>query len=128
MATLFTLNTIQSGIGDLTMIENILPDEVKRVFYIRGSEGHQRGGHRHHATWQALISIAGTCRVYVDNNETQEYYLLDTCDKCLLLEPEDWHVMDMFEDTSILLVLANTKYDINDYIFTPYVKTDESKV
>jgi WxcM-like, C-terminal len=37
-----------------------------------------------------------------------------------LLSPEDWHVMDEFTDSSILLVMANTEYEKDDYIFESY--------
>ena len=53
MAKLLQLNTFESDAGDLTVFEKILPGEIKRVFYIRGREGHERGGHRHLNTWQA---------------------------------------------------------------------------
>jgi quercetin dioxygenase-like cupin family protein len=120
MARLIQLDTFESDAGDLTVFEKILPGEIKRVFYIRGQVGHERGGHRHVNTWQALICISGSCRVFVDNKDVQEYYALDSPEKCLLLAPEDWHVMDEFEEGSILLVLANTVYDKEDYIFEPY--------
>jgi hypothetical protein len=120
MAKLIQLDTFESDAGDLTVFEKILPGEIKRIFYIRGQVGHERGGHRHVNTWQALISISGSCRVFVDNKDVQEYYALDSPEKCLLLAPEDWHVMDEFEEGSILLVLANTIYDKDDYIFEPY--------
>jgi quercetin dioxygenase-like cupin family protein len=120
MAKFIQLDTFESDAGDLTVFEKILPGEIKRVFYIRGQVGHERGGHRHINTWQALICISGACRVFVDNKQNQEYYALDSPQKCLLLAPEDWHVMDEFEEGSILLVLANTVYDKDDYIFEPY--------
>lgn len=120
MAKLIQLDTFESDAGDLTVFEKILPGEIKRVFYIRGQAGHERGGHRHLNTWQALICISGSCRVFVNNQQNQEYYLLDSPEKCLLLAPQDWHVMDQFEEGAILLVLANTQYDKDDYIFEPY--------
>ncbi|MCU0470986.1 MAG: FdtA/QdtA family cupin domain-containing protein [Arcicella sp.] len=123
MAQLLQLDTFESDAGDLTVFEKILPGEIKRVFYIRGKAGHERGGHRHLNTWQALICIVGSCRVFTDNNEEQAYFLLDSPDKCLLLAPEDWHVMDEFTDSSILLVLANTEYHKDDYVFVPYETT-----
>ncbi len=123
MAQLLLLNTFESDAGDLTVFEKVLPGEIKRVFYIRGKEGHERGGHRHLKTWQALICISGSCRVFVDNNKTQDSYYLDSPEKCLLLAPEDWHVMDEFLESSILLVLANTVYEKDDYIFEPYEQT-----
>ena len=120
MAKLIQLDTFESDAGDLTVFEKILPGEIKRVFYIRGQAGHERGGHRHLNTWQALICISGSCRVFVDDKQNQEYYLLNSPEKCLLLAPQDWHVMDQFEEGAILLVLANTQYDKDDYIFEPY--------
>jgi WxcM-like, C-terminal len=120
MAKLLQLDTFESDAGDLTVFEKILPGEIKRVFYIRGKEGHERGGHRHSKTWQALVCINGCCRVFVDNSETQDSFYLDSPEKCLLLSPEDWHVMDEFTESSILLVLANTVYEKDDYIFEPY--------
>jgi quercetin dioxygenase-like cupin family protein len=120
MAKIVQLNSFESDAGDLTVFEKILPGEIKRVFYIRGKQGQERGGHRHHNTWQALISISGSCRVFVDNNKKQETFYLNSPEKCLLLAPEDWHVMDEFSDSSILLVLANTEYEKGDYIFETY--------
>lgn len=123
MAKLLQLDTFESDAGDLTVFEKILPGEIKRVFYIRGKEGHERGAHRHLKTWQALVCINGSCRVFVNNNNAQESFYLDSPEKCLLLAPEDWHVMDEFTDSSILLVLANTVYEKDDYIFEPYEQT-----
>jgi quercetin dioxygenase-like cupin family protein len=120
MAKIVQLNSFESDAGDLTVFEKVLPGEIKRVFYIRGKQGQERGGHRHHNTWQALISISGSCRVFVDNNKKQETFYLNSPEKCLLLAPEDWHVMDEFSDSSILLVLANTEYEKDDYIFETY--------
>jgi quercetin dioxygenase-like cupin family protein len=120
MAKITQLNSFESDAGYLTVFEKILPGEIKRVFYIRGKKGQERGGHRHGKTWQALISISGSCRVFVDNNQKQETFYLDSPEKCLLLAPEDWHVMDEFTDSSILLVMANTEYEKDDYIFKSY--------
>ena len=120
MAKFLQLNTFESDAGDLTVFEKILPGEIKRAFYIRGKEGHERGGHRHLKTWQALVCISGSCRVFVDNSISQESFYLDSPEKCVLLAPEDWHVMDEFSNSSILLVLANTVYEKDDYIFEPY--------
>jgi quercetin dioxygenase-like cupin family protein len=120
MAKFLPLSTFESDAGDLTVFEKILPGEIKRVFYIRGKEGQERGGHRHLKTWQALVCISGSCRVFVDNNLKQESFYLDSPEKCVLLAPEDWHVMDEFTESSILLVMANTEYEKEDYIFEPY--------
>jgi dTDP-4-dehydrorhamnose 3,5-epimerase-like enzyme len=107
--------------GDLSVFEDLIPGNIKRIFYISNVPKEAvRGKHRHHKTWQALICIQGSCRVYVDDSIEENMYQLDTNSKCLIVEPKDWHFMDNFEENTILLVIANQYYDILDYIDEPY--------
>ena len=46
--------------------------------------------------------------------------ILDNPNKCLIVEPEDWHTMDNFSKDAVLLVLASEYYDASDYIDKPY--------
>ncbi|KQS23899.1 FdtA/QdtA family cupin domain-containing protein [Dyadobacter sp. Leaf189] len=121
MPLLITLDTFNTDSGNLTVFEKIIPGTIKRVFYIYGTGDSSRGGHRHHKTWNALICIHGSCRVYSNNGETEEYFTLDNPASCLILEPRDWHTMDTFSADAILLVLSNEYYDKADYIDEPYV-------
>ena len=121
MPHLIELNTFNSGTGNLTVFEKIMPGTIKRVFYIYGADESQRGGHRHHKTWNALICISGSCRVYSNDGEKEEYFFLSDPASCLVLEPKDWHIMDNFSENSILLVLSNEYYDVADYIDEPYM-------
>ena len=115
------LDTFNSEMGDLNVFEKVIPGEIKRIYYISNvPENTVRGKHRHHKTWQALICINGSCRVYVDNSIEENIFQLDTNSKCLIVEPKDWHFMDQFEENTILLVIANQYYDIKDYIDEPY--------
>ncbi|HNY12813.1 MAG TPA: WxcM-like domain-containing protein, partial [Candidatus Wallbacteria bacterium] len=61
MAYLINLKTSTDDRGSLTVIEKILPFDIKRVFYIYcvGDAKLVRGGHRHIKTIQALISVSG---------------------------------------------------------------------
>lgn len=120
MANLINLETHSDKRGYLTVIEKILPFPIKRVFYIYGVDNSKRGGHRHHTTIQAAICIQGHCRIFCDDNHKKEEYLLDQPNKCLLLNPEDWHTMYDFTPDAILLVLASTEFDSADYIYEPY--------
>lgn len=107
--------------GDLSVFENLIPGDIKRIFYISNVPKEAvRGKHRHHKTWQALICINGSCRVYVDDSAEENVYQLDTNSKCLIVEPKDWHFMDNFEENTILLVIANQFYNVDDYIDQPY--------
>lgn len=123
MAHLLELNTFNSGAGNLTVFEKLIPGTIKRVFYIYGASDIKRGGHRHHKTWNALICLNGSCRVYSNNGQKEDYFMLEDPAQCLILEPEDWHIMDSFSESAILLVLSNEYYDQADYIDEPYLLT-----
>lgn len=120
MAYLLSLKTFTDKRGNLTVIEKVIPFDIKRIFYIYGVDDSVRGGHRHKKTIQAAICLKGSCRIFNDNNIKQEDFLLDSPDKCLLLMPEDWHKMYEFTPDAILMVLASEYFDENDYIFEPY--------
>ena len=120
MAEFIKLNQFGDSRGCLTVIEKQIPFDIKRVFYIEGASGYARGGHRHHVTIQALICLSGSCVISNNNGLVKEEFLLDDSGKCLLLQPEDWHIMHSFTPHAILLVLASTYYDQHDYIDAPY--------
>jgi hypothetical protein len=122
MAKLINLKTFTDKRGNLTVIEKILPFEIKRIFYIYGVDTSARGYHRHKKTIQAAIAIQGSCRItnQSGNGMPNEEFIMDSPSKCLLLNPEDFHWMDMFSRDCILMILASEFFDENDYIFKPY--------
>jgi dTDP-4-dehydrorhamnose 3,5-epimerase-like enzyme len=119
MAYLIYLPTHQDKRGNLTVVEKVLPFEIKRSYYIYNVNS-KRGGHRHIKTIQALICINGSCDIYADNGKEKETFTLDRPDKCLIVNPEDWHTMDNFSKDSILFVFASEYYNIEDYIDEGY--------
>ena len=119
MAKIITLNTHSDGRGKLTVIDRTFPFEVKRIFYIYQATA-KRGGHRHKKNYQALISVNGSCEVFVNDGESKSTYFLDSPEKCLLLDPKDWHTMDKFTPDAVLLVFASEHYDKSDYIDEEY--------
>ncbi len=121
MPTLLQLDTFNSDSGNLTVFEKIMPGTIKRVFYIYGASEMSRGGHRHHAAWNALICLHGSCHIYSNDGKLEEDFTLNNPTTCLILEPKDWHVMDSFSEDAILLVLSNEYYDRADYIDEPYL-------
>jgi hypothetical protein len=122
MAHLIDLKTFTDKRGNLTVIEKIIPFEIKRIFYIYGVDESKRGGHRHKKTIQAAICLKGSCHIYNSDGITEKNYILDQPNKCLILEPKDWHTMYNFTSDAILMVLASAFFDQNDYIFEPYTK------
>jgi dTDP-4-dehydrorhamnose 3,5-epimerase-like enzyme len=120
MASLINLKTFTDSRGNLTVIEKVVPFDIKRIFYIYGVDDSERGGHRHEKTVQAAICIRGNCSIYNNNGVDEKSFLLDSPDQCLLIQPEDWHSMSSFSEDAILMVLASEYYCPNDYIFIPY--------
>lgn len=120
MAYIIDLKTFTDKRGNLTVIENVLPFQIKRVFYIYGVDNSRRGGHRHHKTVQAAICIKGECKIFNNDNESKKIFHLDRPSECLILEPKDWHQMYDFSSDAILMVLASENYNEEDYIFQKY--------
>ncbi|AFK05286.1 WxcM-like domain-containing protein [Emticicia oligotrophica DSM 17448] len=120
MASLIELQTFSSEVGNLTIIEKVLKNGIKRIFYIYNAFNQVRGGHRHKLTYNALTCVSGSCKVYVNNGKIEEEYILDSPDKCLLVEPEDWHTMYDFTENAVLLVLSDRNYEKEDYIYERY--------
>jgi len=122
MARLLDLKTFSDNRGNLTVIEKVIPFEIKRIFYIYGVDNSVRGRHRHKKTIQAAISIKGKCRILSQSgiDYPVEEFNLDTASKCLILQPEDYHWMDNFSEDCILMVLASEYFNETDYIFEPY--------
>lgn len=120
MARLIMLPTRTTvGKGQLTVIEKILPFSIERVYFIHQAQG-VRGGHRHKVTAQALVAVAGSCRIYNHNGADEQEFLLDQPEKLLLLDPPDWHEMFEFSSDCVLLVLASHEYNPDDYIDERY--------
>ena len=120
MAYIIDLKTFTDERGNLTVIENILPFKIKRVFYIYGVDRSARGGHRHHKTIQAAICIKGKCKIYNNDGKENEVFSLEKPSQCLILEQRDWHEMFEFTKNAILMVLASENFDKDDYIFERY--------
>ena len=120
MAYSIILKTHSDKRGNLTVIEKEIPFEIKRIFYIYGVDKSKRGGHRHKSTIQAAICIHGSCKVSNNDGEKREEFKLDHPSKCLILETKDYHIMHSFSPDAVLLVLASTCFDPNDYIWEDY--------
>ena len=117
MAKIIKIPTFSDGSGNLSVIERVVNFSFKRVYFIYNSDGSQRGGHRHKITRQLLVCIQGSCDIFCQNRLKEVTFSLDSPEKCLLLEAEDWHTMSNFSKYCILLVIASEHYDKDDYIY-----------
>lgn len=120
MAEIIDLKTFTDERGNLTVVEKVIPFSIKRLFYIYGVDSSERGGHRHKKTVQAAICLQGSCIIKNNDGTKKEDFLLDAPSKCLIIEPEDYHVMVEFTPDAILMVLASTEFEQDDYIYEDY--------
>ncbi|HIQ53396.1 MAG TPA: WxcM-like domain-containing protein [Pseudomonas pachastrellae] len=105
--------------GQLIAIEGgrDVPFEIKRVFYIYGTQPNTpRGQHAHHKTRQYLIVVNGSCNVTLDDGKHKTTYTLNQPNSGLLQETLVWGTMHDFSHDCVLLVLASEHYDDTDYI------------
>lgn len=94
-----------------------IPFEIKRVFYIYGSDtGVVRGKHANRRTEFVLINVKGSSKVKVDDGINQYIVTLDKPNKGVYLNKMVWKDMYDFSDDSILLVLCSEVYDSDEYI------------
>ena len=120
MAKIIHLNKNTDKRGSLTSIQDEINFKIQRVYYLYNLSKYSRGGHRHKKTKQALISLNGSCNVFCSNGHTKKNFKLNKPNKCLILDPDDWHILSKFERNTVILIVASHKYDIKDYIFEPY--------
>ncbi|WP_208560225.1 sugar 3,4-ketoisomerase [Marinilactibacillus kalidii] len=113
--------------GSLIVIENNIdvPFEIKRVFYIYGTEGNiVRGQHANRKTEFVLINISGSSKIKIDNGTVEQIIDLKSPDHGVYIPKMVWKEMYDFSENSILLVLASEPYDSEEYInnYEEYLK------
>tara|TARA_A100001011_G_scaffold42597_1_gene40191 strand:- start:304 stop:672 length:369 start_codon:yes stop_codon:yes gene_type:complete len=111
--------TFEDERGFLTVMENTLPFEIKRIYWIYDADEQIRGGHRHKITKQALVAVSGTVDLKINDGNKETLCILDHPSKCLIVEPEDWHTM-YFKNNAVLMVFASHEYDKSDYVDSSY--------
>ena len=110
--------------GRLVIIEGgqDIPFEVKRVFYIYGSDKDvMRGQHANRRTEFVLINVAGTSKVKVkDGRGNEVIFCLNRPHTGVYLPAMVWKDMYDFSEDSVLLVLASEHYGKIESIYHFY--------
>ena len=106
--------------GNLVVIEGEgmdIPFDIKRVFYIYGSDSDVvRGQHANRETEFLLVNVGGISKVKIDNGQESKVIELNKPRMGLYLSAMLWKDMYDFSEDSVLLVLASRHYDANEYI------------
>jgi dTDP-4-dehydrorhamnose 3,5-epimerase-like enzyme len=106
--------------GRLVIVEGgqDIPFDIKRVFYIYGSDPDVvRGRHANRCSEFVLINVAGTSKVRVIDKSGNEMVIsLTRPHTGVYLPAMVWKDMFDFSPDSVLLVLASEHYDPDEYI------------
>ena len=124
ITTLQEFKVLGDDRGQLVALEanRQIPFDVKRVFYIYGTqEGIPRGNHSHYKTKQFLVAVNGSCKVTLNNGKIKETFTLNKPNLGLFQDALIWGIMHDFSSDCVLMVLADEYYDASDYI-TDYNK------
>lgn len=116
---LIPLQTHGDDRGSLIALEeeHNIPFEIKRVYYMFNTkDGVRRGLHAHRKLKQVAIAVRGSCRFVLDDGKERVEILLDNPAQGLLIDSCIWREMYDFSQDCVLMVLADSHYDENDYI------------
>lgn len=105
--------------GKLVVIEGAqaIPFEIKRVFYIYDSDATViRGQHANRESEFVLVNVSGKSKVRITDGTEELIVELDKPMKGVYIPKMIWKDMYDFSPDSVLLVLASTHYDGNEYI------------
>lgn len=123
--------------GHLVIVEGAqdIPFEIKRIFYIYGSDNSViRGQHANRESEFVLINVAGTSKVRVkDGKGNETVYSLNRPHTGIYLPKMIWKDMYDFSEDSVLLCLASTHYNGAEYIrdydeFVRIVNSEDSEM
>lgn len=117
--TLLNFKDLGDERGKLVVIEGNqnIPFEIKRVFYIYGSDSEVvRGQHANRESEFVLINVAGTSKVRITDGKEETIVELNKPMMGVYIPKMIWKDMYDFSSDSVLLVLASTHYDGKEYI------------
>lgn len=120
--------------GKLVVIEGgiAIPFDIKRVFYIYKSDSSViRGQHANRESEFVLINVAGQSKVRITDGTEEIIVKLNKPMMGVYIPKMVWKDMYDFSSDSVLLVLASTHYDSNEYIrnYDDYIKlANENKM
>ncbi|PMG69738.1 dTDP-6-deoxy-3,4-keto-hexulose isomerase [Vibrio lentus] len=105
--------------GSLVSLEQNknIPFDIKRVYYLFDTENNvRRGFHAHKKLKQLAVIVKGSCRFLLDDGSEKIELLLDNPAQGLFIESFVWREMFDFSEDCVLMVLADSVYDEDDYI------------
>ena len=117
--TVYDLPIVLDLRGSLSVAElgNGLPFTPERYFLVFDVPSREvRGEHAHKRLDQFLVCVKGDCALIVDDGSHREEIVLDRPNLGVHIGPMVWGTQYRFSADAVLLVLASSPYDPDDYI------------
>ena len=113
----FPSKTDSRGTLAFAEIKKQIPFEIKRIFYIYNvPKNKRRGGHAHKKSEQIFVALNGSFDIILDDSKKKKIYRLQKPNTALYVPPKIWVEMTKFSSKTVVLVLASSFYNDNDYI------------
>ncbi len=106
--------------GNLSVVEGgeLIPFDIKRVYYLYDVPGGTtRGGHAHRKLQQLIIAASGSFDVVLDDGKKRTKYSLNRSYHGLYIPTMHWREIENFSSGAVCMVLASEHYDESDYIY-----------
>jgi dTDP-4-dehydrorhamnose 3,5-epimerase-like enzyme len=116
-------------VGGLTVIENILPQDLedfKRIYILHNFlVDTERGNHAHKRLAQKIVCVSGSCELFLhDGFGSDTIELSSTSEFGIHINPGVWRTITSSTTDSTLIVFASHNYNADDYIhsFDEFIK------
>lgn len=115
---LIDIPTFTDERGSISVMDNELPFEVIRVFWLHHiHDGKDRGAHALLDSSEIMIAIHGSFVVELDDTKTKVRIVLDDPGKGLMIRPGIWFRTHSYNNDGVSLILASEAYARGKYIY-----------
>ena len=118
--SIIELNKHHANEGNLTVVENnkTIPFEVKRLYYLYDVPGGEvRGSHAYRETEEFIVALSGSFDVVIDDGKVKQIFSLNRSYYGLYVPKMMWRQMQNFSTNSLALIVTNTEFNRDDYIY-----------
>ncbi|MEO3404324.1 FdtA/QdtA family cupin domain-containing protein [Mucilaginibacter sp. CAU 1740] len=105
--------------GNLSFIEenNHIPFKIERTYWIYDVPGgERRGGHAYLSLQEFIVALSGSFDVVLHDGDKEMRFSLNRSYYGLYVPKMMWREIENFSTNSLALILADGKYDEQDYI------------
>ncbi len=123
------LNFFEDNRGKLVPLvdKDLLPFEVKRIYYILDNKNNiPRGELAHKSLQQVLLCVCGSCKVLLDDGAVKKTINLDKFNKALYIKKGIWRKVFEFSPDCVVLSL-NSEFHSEDELIRDYKEFLEYK-